>query len=49
MFDNDFIKIGCKVIRPKSIAWFAIRGMQSIAGAALLYLVYAIACGLFVA
>ena len=49
MFENDFIRVGRKVIRPKSIAWFAIRGAQSIIGAALLYLLYCIAVGLFVA
>lgn len=49
MFENDFIKVGHKVIRPKSIAWFAVRGAQSIAGAALFYLVYCIVVGLFMA
>ena len=48
MFDDDYIVTKKFKVRPRSVAWFAIRAMQAVCGASCLYLLYillAAVCG----
>lgn len=48
MFDDDYIVTKKFKVRPRSVAWFAIRITQAICGAGCLYLMYvllAAVCG----
>lgn len=40
VFADDFIKMGRKVVRPFSIAWYAIRGAEVLAGVGAFYVLY---------